>query len=431
MFMMTLIIVAILVGSYVIMTMSQLTHLNRAAVAMFCGVIVWLVYALMGGYIEAEVVMRRYVWEACGVVFFLIATNTILEVLHNNGVFDSLLAWLRMRSSRRFLWVITLITYALSANVDNLTTVVLMIGLTSRIVANRRQKIIYSCAILVAASMGGAFTVIGDMSSLMLWVHGVVTATGLASGLFLPTLATLCVFNLLLSPLLQGKMELHSVLHHFRGDDSLLCPWQKVALLVLGIGGLWAIPTFSALTHFPPFIGALCVLSLVWVVEGLFTFRANGNRLFVQRDYLSNTEFIGIQTILYYLGIALGVGALNQCGALAAASDWLAQYIHNIYAVGAFVGLLGSVVDNVPLVMSGMNLFSLEGSDPTYGLDGAYWQMLSYCSAVGGCLLFVSTLAGHAATDVENVSLRWYVRHILWRVFIAWGVGMLTFWLIH
>lgn len=427
---MTLIIVAILVGSYVMMTLSQVTHINRAAVAMFCGVIVWSVYALMGGHIEPQTVMNKYVWEACGVVFFLIATNTIVEILHNNGVFDSLRGWLRMRSSRRFLWAITLLTYFLSANVDNLTTVVLMIGLMSRIVGNRKQKMIYGCAILVAASMGGAFTVVGDMTSLMLWVHGVVTASGLAAGLFLPTFATLCVFNLLLSPLLQGKLDLHSVLHHFRGDDSILQPWQKIVLLVLGIGGIWAIPTFSAHTHFPPFIGALCALSLVWVVEGLFTFRANGNRLFVQRDYLSNTEFIGIQTILYYLGIALGVGALNQCGALSAVSSWLSQYVHNVYAFGAFAGVLGGVVDNVPLVMSGMNMFSLD-SGADFGLNGAYWQLLSYCSAVGGCILFVSTLAGHAATEVENVSLRWYVRNILWRVLIAWGVGMGVFWLIH
>lgn len=428
--MMTLIIVAILLGSYVIMTLSQVTHINRAALAMFCGVVVWLVYALLGGSIEPATVMSKYVWEACGVVLFLIATNTILEILHNNGVFDPLRIWLRMRSSRHFLWALTLLTYLISANVDNLTTVVLMIGLMSRIVESRRQKIIYSCAILVAASMGGAFTVIGDMSSLMLWVHGVVTATGLAKGLFLPTLATLCVFNLLLMPMLQGKVEMHSALHRLRSDDSLLSGWQKIVLLVLGIGGLWAIPTFSAQTHFPPFIGALCALSLVWVAEGLITFRANGNRLFVQRDYLSNTEFIGIQTILYYLGISLGVGALNQCGALAAASGWIAAYIHNVYATGLFVGLLGSVVDNVPLVMSGMNMFAL-GSGPDFVVDGPYWQMLSYCSAIGGCLLFVSTLAGHAATDVEQVSLGWYVRHILWRVLLAWGVGMLVFWLCH
>ena len=460
MLMMTLIIVAVLLGGYLMMSTVQINHINRAAVAMFCGVIVWVLYVfhaedylqlmhpqgyysylhsqqsegLTVGYFVAQNVMQRYIAEACSVILFLIATNTILEVMSNNGVFDSLTRWMRMRSSKRFLWVLSLLTFLISANVDNLTTVVLMMSVMGRLVSSHRQKIIYACAILVAANLGGAFTVIGDMTSIMLWVRGVVTASAFAQGLFLPCFATLCVFNLLMSKLLCGHVEMYSSLSLYRGDDSVLAPWQKSVMLFVGLAGLWSIPTFSAVTHFPAFLGALCVLAVIWVLEGVFTFKANGNLFFIRRDYIRNTEFISIQIVLYYLGVSLGVGALKECGALDAACNWLTQYVHNVYVYGLITGVTSSVIDNVPFVMAGMNMFQLDtvaGSTSDFVQDGTYWQMLSYGSAIGGCLLYVGTLAGHAVVEVERIRITWYMRHMIWRVLVAWGVGMLVFWLTH
>ena len=212
MLLMTLIIVAVLIAAFILMSTEQVHHINRAAVAMVCGVIVWIVYLLNGSdFVQlmhegeyhdflagatpsveavkvfvAEHVVTKYIAEACSVILFLIATNTILEVLHNNGVFDSLIDWLRMRSSRKFLWVISLLTFTISANVDNLTTVVLMMSLITQIVSSHYQRVIYACAIMIATSMGGCFTAIGDMTSVMLWVHDVITPSAYAAGLFLP-----------------------------------------------------------------------------------------------------------------------------------------------------------------------------------------------------------------------------------------------------
>lgn len=456
MLLMTLTIVAVLLTGYVLMSTMQVNHLNRAAVAMFCGVIVWVLYVFRGTdflqlmhpeeyqtYLEntetrgltigdfvANNVMVKYVAEACYVILFLIATNTIVGVMNNNGVFDSLVSWLRMHSSKWFLWVLSLLTFAVSANVDNLTAAVLMLSIMSRIVNGHRQKVIYSCAILVAANLGGSFTVIGDMTSMMLWVHKVVTPSAFSAGVFLPAFATFCVFNLLLSTMLVGKVNVVSVLHRYKGDDSFLSSWQKAVMLVVGLAGLWSIPTFSAVTHFQPFIGALCVLALIWLLEGVFTFRQNGNVLFVSQERLHNTEFVGIQIILYYLGIALGVGALKECGALDAACHWLTQYIHNVYVYGILTGFVSMFMDNVPFVMAGMNMFDLNSTADTV-LNGAYWQMLAFCSAVGGSMLYAGTLAGHAVVEVESISAWWYVKHIFWRVLIAWGVGMLVFWATH
>lgn len=447
----TIIIVVILLAGFLLMSTVQVNHVNRAAVAMFCGVSAWVVYMVHGadflslmGYPDyhligqekqfiADNVIVKYINEACQVILFLIATNTILEIMNNNGVFDSLVRWLRTRNSRKFLWALSLLTFVISANVDNLTTVVLMMSIMGQIVVSHRQKVVYSCVIFVSALLGGSFTVIGDMTSLMLWVRGVVTPSAFAAGLFLPAITSLCVFNLLVSKLLVGQVEVSSFINRYDGDDSMLTPFQKIFLLFIGLAGLWSIPTFHDVTKLPPFLGALTVLALVWVIEGIYNFRQNGNMLFIQRKRIRNTEFIGMRLILYFLGISLAVGALVECGALKFVGELLQTHVHNVYVYGAFIGFISSFIDNIPFVMVGLNLFAEEtvGAAPEFAQNGIYWQLLAYCSALGGALLYVGTLAGHAVVEVERIRLPWYFRHIFWRVLVAWAAGMVVFYLTH
>lgn len=456
----TLIIVAVLSVGFVLMSTEQMHHINRATVAMVCGVIAWVIYLLNGGefvhlmheeeyqaflaggnsttdglkWFVAEHVVMKYIVEACSVILFLIATNTIVEVMHNNGLFDALIYWLRMRDSRVFLWIISLLTFAISANVDNLTTVVLVMSIISKIVRNHHQRVIYACSILVSACMGGCFTAIGDMTSLMLWVREAITPSAYAAGLFLPALITVCVFNALIGMRLHGRVEIFSVLSRYDGDDSYWSSWQKVTLLILGIVGLWFIPSFHYITKLPPFLGSLSVLALIWAVEGLFNLERNGNVLMVQRHYFRNTEFIGMRLILYFIGVSLCVGALAECGALDFVGTWLEEHVGNVYVYGLVVGVLSSILDNVPLMMMGMNLFQVDtvaGSASEFVQNGIYWQLLSFCCACGGCLLFVGSMAGQAMLEVERIRFKWYIRHYLWRALLAWMAGLIVFWLIH
>ena len=460
MLLMTLIIVAVVLFGFILMTTEQAHHINRATIAMVSGVAAWVIYMVNGGqfvqlmhqsdyasfmssgmsssdsikYFISEHVITRYIIEACSVILFLIATNTIVEVLHNNGVFDSLMSWLRMRGSRKFLWTISILTFVISANVDNLTTVVLMMSFVANIVRNHYQRVMYASAIIVSACMGGCFTAIGDMTSVMLWVRGLITPSTYAAGLFLPAIAVLCTFNLLIGSMLHGRVEIYSVLTRYDGNDSSWAAWQKVVLLVLGIAGLWFIPSFHFITKLPPFLGSLSVLALIWAVEGIFNLEKNGNVLLVQRHYFRNAEFISIRIILYFLGITLGVGALAECGALDFVGRWLESNINNVYIYGVAVGLLSSILDNVPLMMSCMNMFPLDTvpeSMSEFVQNGIYWQLLSFCCACGGTLLFVGTLAGQAVLEVEKIRFRWYIRNFLWRALAAWAVGLGVFWLTH
>lgn len=460
MLLMTIIIGTVLLVGFILMSTEQLTHLNRAAVSMFCGVIVCLLYMLQASdYIElmhpeefqnflagdesnttyvkefiANNILIKYITEACAVILFLIATNTTVEVMHNNGVFDPLVRWLRMRNSRRFLWIVSLLTAFISFNIDNLTTVVLMMALVNSIVRSQTQRIIYACTILVSASLGGCCSVIGDMTSLTLWTRGVVTPTALFSGLIPACLASLCVFNILMGTMLKGRVEVVSMLNNYDGDDSTLSSWQKAVMLVLGIVGIWFIPTFHYITKLPPFIGALCVMSLIWLVEGLFNIKRNLISVFVQRHYFRNTEFIGMRMILYFLGVCLSVGVMTECGLLSSVGEWLESHINNVYVYGSITATLSCVVDNVPVVLMGLNMFPLdtiENSTSVFVQNGIYWQLLLYCSAMGGSLLFIGTLAGQAVLQVAKMHIKWYFQNYFWRVALAWLAGMLVFYLTH
>lgn len=443
------------------MTTEQVNHLSRSAVAMFSGVVVWVLYLLRAGdFLEllhadelsaflggepqtvdaikmfvAENVVSKYIGEACSIILFLIATNTIVEVLHNNGVFNSLVMWMRMKNSRVFLWVLSLLTVIISANVDNITTVVLMLSILTQIVRSHSQKLIYACTILVSATLGGCLTTIGDMTTIMLWNHGVITPSAYFAGMAIPVFSTLICFNLLQTPMLHGRVEVVSFITTPGGglDDSLLAWWQKLLLLLTGIIGLWMIPTFHLLTRMPVSLGALCVLALVWVVEGLVNIHRDGLHIYVRREHLRQTEFIGIKMVLYFIGIYLGVGALAETNALNFMGDILGNYIHNEYLTCMTVGALSSVIDNVPLVLAGMNMFELNDGlavGQEFALNGTYWMLLSYCCSMGGVLFLVGTLAGPSVLQVAKMKFSWFLRNYTWRVLVAWGVGLLMFMLI-
>ena len=205
-------------------------------------------------------------------------------------------------------------------------------------------------------------------------------------------------------------------------------------MLVLGIVGIWFIPTFHSMTKLPPFLGAMCVMSIIWLVEGLFNMKRNLISVFVQRHYFRNTEFIGMRLIVYFIGISLSVGVLTECGALDFAGRWLEENVNNVYVYGVGTGLLSSFVDNVPVVLIGLNMFPLDtavGSTSAFVQNGIYWQMLSYCTAMGGALLFMGTLAGQAVWQVAKMHLMWYYKNYYWRLLVSWIAGLIVFYITH
>ena len=371
---------------------------------------------------------------------FLLATMSIIEILNNNGCFDFVSKWVRTRSSRRLLWTITLITFIVSANLDNLTTATMMLVIMHGIVQNRRQRMLLGCAIVIAANCGGCFTVIGDPSGLLLWGDGAITATHFSAFMALPAIMAWLIPTALISRELPDRLDAEWSPMPYRGDDTNLNPWQRLVMLFVGIGGLWFIPTFHNITKLSPFLGALCVLSVLWVVNELMNRKLMNADQMSQRMIPRALQYGSLQQILFVMGIMLGMGVVTETGVFADVSDWMSENIHDIWIIGTVSGLLSGIVDTFTIAISDISLYPVldpaqlgHVADSEYMnnfvRNGAYWKVVAYSTAVGGCLLSVGSVSGLALMKMEHMRLGWYIKNISLKVLIGWLLGLAVLWL--
>ena len=433
---MTIVIIALMLLAYLLIASEHLTHINKATTAMFAGVVGWILYIIYMGHDKAAIandVFPRHSAYFCSIVLYLLSTMAIVEVLSNNGCFDFITDQLRTRSMRRFLWGIVGITFVLSANLDNLTTVVLMLIIMRRLLANRRQRLYVGAAIVVAACAGGCFTVIGDVTTLMIWTRGAVTPTAFAQAMLPAALVATIVPTLLISFDLPDSLDINRRHIVYRGDESVIPLWQRLTLLVLGIGGLWFVPTFHRLTLLPPFLGSLCVLGAIWVLDEVF----NRHGLRTEQPTLlpgSNRrlQYEVLQVIMFFIGVALAVSVLAEVGALKSVGDWLNHNVHDIYVISIFLGALSAVLDNIVLVLSAVSICDVLPEAQTayqqfFLENGQYWHLVVLSGCIGGCLLPIGSTAGYALMKSEDTSMWWYFRHITGKVLMGWIAALITY----
>ena len=433
---MTIVIIALMLLAYLLIASEHLTHINKATTAMFAGVVGWILYIIYMGHDKAAIandVFPRHSAYYCSIVLYLLSTMAIVEVLSNNGCFDFITDQLRTRSMRRFLWGIVGITFVLSANLDNLTTVVLMLIIMRRLLANRRQRLYVGAAIVVAACAGGCFTVIGDVTTLMIWTRGAVTPTAFAQAMLPAALVATIVPTLLISFDLPDSLDINRRHIVYRGDESVIPLWQRLTLLVLGIGGLWFVPTFHRLTLLPPFLGSLCVLGVIWVLDEVF----NRHGLRTEQPTLlpgSNRrlQYEVLQVIMFFIGVALAVSVLGEVGALKSVGDWLNHNVHDIYVISIFLGALSAVLDNIVLVLSAVSICDVLPEAQTayqqfFLENGQYWHLVVLSGCIGGCLLPIGSTAGYALMKSEDTSMWWYFRHITGKVLMGWIAALITY----
>jgi Na+/H+ antiporter NhaD/arsenite permease-like protein len=137
---------------------------------------------------------------------------------------------------------------------------------------------------------------------------------------------------------------------------------------------------------------------------------------------------IDLGTIMFFLGILMAVGSLQEVGVLKSVGEFLDQATDgNVYLVTGAIGVLSSIVDNVPLVASAMGMYDPVVLGGVYAPDGLFWMLLAYCAGVGGSMLIIGSAAGVVAMGIEKISFVWYMKHISWIVFIGYVAGILFF----
>jgi Na+/H+ antiporter NhaD/arsenite permease-like protein len=434
---MTAFIIAAFIAGYLCIALESKTKVNKAAVALCMSVVCWSAY-MLGTDGPAEGVFSSHVAEACETMLFLVGAMTIVEVVDRNGGFHFVTHYLRTDNPKALLWKTVLLTFFLSALLDNMTTCIVMVMVLKKLVADRQTRLLYAGITILAANAGGAFSPIGDVTTIMLWIKGCVSTTGIITGLFIPSIVSAIIPAIIMTPMLKGTLQPAASTASSRyGEDGK--PWMshnaRRVIFALGVGGLMLVPVFRSITGLPPFVGVMGVLAVLWIATEIII-RRNKRLLKVESEVRVSSiiKKTDMSTLLFFLGILLTVGALQETGTLNRFGIWLSDTFGNIYIVDSLIGIMSSIVDNVPLVASAMGMYDIApdgaiGALQAYSQDGAFWELLAYCAGTGGSILIIGSAAGVVVMGLENISFGWYLKHFSLIALIGYFAGILAYWL--
>jgi Na+/H+ antiporter NhaD/arsenite permease-like protein len=441
----TVLIVIVFCIGYFCIAIESVTKINKAAIALLMFVATWTLFMFdPGSYVSEAVgsniasavsqVIEHHLGSTATTLFFLMGAMTIVELVDQNGGFNFVRDTLQTKSKRALLWRIAFMTFILSAILDNLTTSIVMIMILRKLVSDKKDRLIYAALVVIAANSGGAFSPIGDVTTIMLWNKGVITAAGVISEIFIPSLVSMLVPAYILSLSLKGNLEFAEDTAVIEESDGLSAAQRKI-IFFLGVGGLIFVPIFKTITHLPPFVGILLVLGVLWTTTEIFYTSIHqesedtADNRNTQKRVSKMLSRIDMDTILFFLGILMAVACLETIGVLTMLGQGLdVVFEGNHYLVTGIIGVLSSIVDNVPLVAGCMGMYPVAPAGDM-AIDGIFWQLLAYCAGVGGSMLIIGSAAGVVVMGLEKITFGWYMKKITWIAFAGYLAGILIYWL--
>ena len=447
----TIAIIVVFVLGYALIAMESLTKVNKAAVALLMFVFCWTLYMFdpapfvqlmhpdftgTGDKVVSFVntLITEHLGDTATTLFFLMGAMTIVEIVDQNGGFNWVKNVMQSKTKRSLLWKIAFMTFFLSAILDNLTTSIVMVMILRKLVQDKHDRMIYASLVIIAANSGGAFSPIGDVTTIMLWNAGMITAGGVLSEIFIPSLVSMLIPAFLLQMLLKGNIQYDDMSSDMSGDREVLefNGFQRKIVFAIGVGGLCSVPLFHFFTDLPPFAGILLVLGILWTVTEVFyrnLHKKRGDEIQFSKRVSSLLSRIDMSTILFFLGILMAVACLEEVGVLKELGNGLnTTFNGNHYAVTGIIGVLSAIVDNVPLVAGSMGMYPI-GIEPDMAVDGIFWQLLAYCAGVGGSMLIVGSAAGVVVMGLEKITFGWYMKRITWIAFLGYIAGILSYWI--
>lgn len=450
-------IIIVFVVGYLFIALESVTKVNKAAVALLMFVVVWTLYMINPGYFVSLIhpqfmdvlslqhpglgstvnpvmvfvtdIIQGHLGDTGTTLFFLMGAMTIVEVVDQNGGFDWVRRVMHTKSKRVLLWRIAFMTFILSAILDNMTTSIVMIMILRKLVSQHKDRVLYAALVIISANSGGAFSPIGDVTTIMLWNKGLITAAGVISEILIPSLVSMVVPALIIQMALKGNLDEDAtqaaavVL-----PEQELSDFQRKVVFWVGVGGLVFVPIFKSLTHLPPFMGILLVLSLLWIVTEVFYAHLKSDKGARKKRVVSLIRNIDMSTILFFLGILMAVSCLEEIGALTLLGKGLnVVFDGNHFMVTGIIGVLSSIVDNVPLVAGCMGMYPVQAVGD-FATDGVFWQLLAYCAGVGGSMLIIGSAAGVVVMGLEKITFGWYMKHVSWIAFVGYIAGILCYY---
>lgn len=418
-------LISVFIFGYLLISLEEVIKINKTAVALYTGVISWVVYVVSSGHVDdfsEELTLE--LGHISEILFFLMGAMTIIELIDIHRGFDVITNRIKTTNKRKLLWLIGGISFFLSALLDNLTASIVMISLLRKLMDDKKDIKLYAGVLIIAANAGGAWSPIGDITTTMLWIGGQISAENIMKSLFIPSLISLLVPLGILSFTMKGD------LHRVESNDKDAQKKEKVRgskqMLVGGLSALIFVPVFKAVTHLPPYMGMLLGLSMVWIMSELIHFKKDEQekKPFSAVYALSK---IDSSSVLFFLGILLAVGALQHANILYGLAMWMNATIGNLDMIVFIMGILSSIVDNVPLVAATMGMYSIQD----FPMDSQLWEFTAYCAGTGGSILIIGSAAGVAVMGMAKVSFGWYLKRITLLALAGYLAGAAYFLLVN
>ena len=375
--------------------------------------------------------LLHHMEEISSILFFLMGAMTIVELVDAHEGFRVITDRIRTTNKVKMLWIVCILTFFFSALLDNLTTSIVMVSLLRKLIADRPTRWFFAGMVVISANSGGAWSPIGDVTTTMLWIGGQLGTGVIVSHLIVPSIASMVVPLAVLSFRLNGDVERPQAEQDDEWDPTT--PFERNLVFATGVAGLLFVPVFKTVTHLPPFMGMMMSLGLLWILTELLHRSKN-------QEHKEHLTVVGVlrhidsASVLFFLGILLAVGALQEAGHLVLAADWLRVSLNDVYLIDLAIGLLSAIVDNVPLVAASMGMYDviqpdqvMNAWDAMFVKDGIFWQFLAYCAGTGGSALIIGSAAGVAVMGLERIDFVWYLKRISLLAILGYFAGAATY----
>ena len=447
-------ILAVFVLGYVFIALEHNVHVDKAASALVTGTLCWALFVLgthdvPGHLMEAyrafggeghgglamffEHRLLHHMEEISSILFFLMGAMTIVELVDAHEGFRVITDRIRTTNKVKMLWIVCILTFFFSALLDNLTTSIVMVSLLRKLIADRPTRWLFAGMVVISANSGGAWSPIGDVTTTMLWIGGQLGTGVIVSHLIVPSIVSMVVPLAVLSFRLNGDVERPQAEQDEGWDPTT--PFERNLVFATGVAGLLFVPVFKTVTHLPPFMGMMMSLGVLWILTELLHRSKN-------QEHKEHLTVVGVlrhidsASVLFFLGILLAVGALQEAGHLVLAADWLRVSLNDVYLIDLAIGLLSAIVDNVPLVAASMGMYDviqpdqvMNAWDAMFVKDGIFWQFLAYCAGTGGSALIIGSAAGVAVMGLERIDFVWYLKRISLLAILGYFAGAATYFL--
>ncbi|MCL3779117.1 sodium:proton antiporter [Prolixibacteraceae bacterium JC049] len=454
---MFMLMVVVFVLGYSAIALEHSLKVDKAATALIIGTLCWVLYILGGEEIlnlglspawEAFLAAHHdahglhsiqdfivhyeiihHLGEIGEILFFLVGAMTIVEVVDQHQGFKIITDKITTTNKVKLLWVLSFLTFFMSALLDNLTTTIVLVALLRKLIDDKQTRWFFASMVVLAANAGGAWSPIGDVTTIMLWIGGQVTAAKIITSVLIPSTVCLVVPLTIVSFTMKGDVTRPPMID---GEQDYTTHKDRVTMLVVGIAGLLFVPVFKTLTHLPPYMGMLLSLGIIWVVSDIMH-RNKSKEVRSRLNVVGILKKIDTATVLFFLGILSAVAALQSAGHLRLLAEFLDKHLGNIYLIDLAIGVLSSIVDNVPLVAGAMGMYPIEAAGATgyaeaFVQGGTFWEFLAYTAGTGGSILIIGSAAGVAAMGLEKIDFIWYMKRITLLALLGYLAGAATYY---